>query len=61
MKKITKDSKLILQQSIMVDKDLKSDIKTFLSKKENMIAFIQLIMCVARLNRGFIAIKNKRE
>lgn len=60
MTKITKDSKLILQNT-KGEKDLKSDIKTFLSKKENMIAFIQLIMCVARLNRGFIATKNKRE
>ena len=44
MTKITKDSKLILQ-STKVEKDLKSDIKTFLSKKENMVAFIQLIIC----------------
>ena len=60
MTKITKDSKLILQ-STKVEKDLKSDIKTFLSKKENMVAFIQLIIFLARLNRGFITIKNKRE
>ena len=60
MTKITKDSKLILQ-STKVEKDHKSDIKTFLSKKENMIVFIQLITFMARLNRGFITIKNKRE
>ena len=60
MTKITKDSKIILQ-STKVEKDLKTDINTFLSKKENMIVFIQLIICVARLNRGFITIKNKRE
>jgi len=60
MTKITKDSKLILQ-STKVEKEPKSDIKTFLSKKENMIVFIQVIMCIARLNRGFISIKNKRE
>jgi hypothetical protein len=60
MTKITKDSKLILQ-STKVRKDLKSDIKIFLSKKENMVAFIQLIICIARLNRGFITIKNKQE
>jgi hypothetical protein len=60
MTKITKDSKLILQ-STKVEKDLKSDIKTCLSKKENMIVFIQLIMCMTKLNRGFISIKNKRE
>ena len=60
MTKITKDGKLILQ-STKVEKNLKSDIKTFLSKKENMIVFIQLAMCVASLNRGFISIKNKRE
>ena len=60
MTKITKESKVILQ-STKVEKDLKSDIKTFLSKKENMVAFIQLIICMARLNRGFITIKNKRE
>ena len=60
MTKITKDSKIILQ-STKVEKDLKSDIKTFLSKKENMIVFLQLIICTARLNRGFITIKNKRE
>ena len=60
MTKITKDSKLILQ-STKVEKEPKSDIKTFLSKKENMIVFTQVIMCIARLNRGFISIKNKRE
>ena len=60
MTKITKDSKLILQ-STKVEKEPKSDIKTFLSKKENMIVFTQVIMCIARLNRGFITIKNKRE
>jgi hypothetical protein len=60
MTKITKDSKLILQ-STKVEKDLKTDINTFLSKKENMIVFIQLIICVTTLNRGFITIKNKRE
>ena len=60
MTKITKESKVILQ-STKVEKDLKSDIKTFLSKKENMVAVMQLIICLARLNRGFITIKNKRE
>jgi hypothetical protein len=60
MTKITKESKLLLQ-STKVEKDHKSDIKTFLSKKENMIVFIQLITFMARLNRGFITIKNKRE
>ena len=58
--KSRKTAKLILQ-STKVEKDHKSDIKTFLSKKENMIVFIQLITFMARLNRGFITIKNKRE